>query len=285
MAAYQREISRANKACILFLLDQSQSMSEPFGSTGRSKCQALADAVNSWLLNMAIRASGDHGVRDWMDVGVLGYRTHNLTPLITPALVGALAGRSLVSIVDVANRPTRIETTTQRIRDDETGEWLEVPADIPVWVDPLAQGSTPMSHVLIYARAILEDWIKSHPDSFPPIVVHITDGASQDGDPTSYAEELKTLSTSDGNVLLFNCHLSSTNAPAVLFPSREDRLGDDLARQLFRMSSPLPDPFQAAATATGMQIEPAARGMAFNADMAVLVQFLDMGTRATGGRG
>src|SRR5271168_2801409 len=74
--------------------------------------EALADAVNSWLLNMSIRASGDHGIRDWMDVGVLGYRTHNLTPLITPALVGALAGRSLVSIVDVANKPARIETTT-----------------------------------------------------------------------------------------------------------------------------------------------------------------------------
>ncbi len=234
---------------------------------------------------MSIRASGDHGIRDWMDVGVLGYRTHNLTPLITPALAGTLAGRSLVSIVEVANHPARIETTTQKLRDDETGQWLEVPADIPVWVDPLASGSTPMSHVLIYARAILEDWIKAHADSFPPLVVHITDGASQDGDPTSYADELKQLATSDGNVLLLNCHLSSTSAPAVLFPASEACLPDDLARQLFRLSSPLPEPFQRAAAAAGMPIEPGARGMAFNADMAVLVQFLDMGTRATAGRG
>ena len=68
---------------------------------------------------------------------------------------------------------------TQRIRDDETGQWLEAPADIPVWVDPLASGSTPMSHVLIYARAILDDWIKAHADSFPPLVVHITDEPSR----------------------------------------------------------------------------------------------------------
>jgi len=281
LAAYQREINRANKACILFLLDQSQSMAEPFGSAGRSKCQALADAVNNWLLNMAIRASGDQGVRDWMDVGVLGYRTKNLTPLITPALIGQLAGRSLVSIVDIANRPARIETTTQRIHDEDTDEWLEVPSDAPVWIDPVAQGSTPMCHVLIYARAILGDWIKSHPDSFPPIVVHITDGASQDGDPQSYAEELRALATSDGKVLLLNCHLSAAAAPALLFPSSEQQLPDELGRQLFHMSSPLPESFQLAAKAAGMQIEPGARGVAFNADMAVLLQFLDMGTRAT----
>ena len=97
-------------------------------------------------------------------------------------------------------------------------------------------------------------------------------------------KSLKQLATSDGNVLLLNCHLSSTTAPAVLFPSSEQNLPDELARQLFRMSSFLPEPFERAAAGAGLKVEPGARGMAFNADMAVLVQFLDMGTRATAGR-
>ena len=139
---------------------------------------------------------------------MLGYRTHNKVPIILPALVGPLAGRSLVSIVEIANQPARIETTVQRMHDDETGQWMEVPSDSPVWVEPVANGSTPMCHVLIHARAVLQEWIKAHRDSFPPIVVHITDGASQDGDPLGPAAELTRLATSDGQVLLFNGHLS-----------------------------------------------------------------------------
>ena len=285
LAAYQREISRANKACILFLLDQSQSMSEPLANAGRSKCQALADAVNSWLLNMSIRASGDHGIRDWMDVGVLGYRTHNLTPLITPALAGTLAGRSLVSIVDVANQPARIETTTQRIRDDETGEWLEVPADIPVWVDPLASGSTPMSHVLIYARAILEDWIKAAPPTVfrrwsctLPTAPRRT--ATRRRMPTSSSSWPPATATFCCSIVIFR---RPPRRPCCFLPAKQN-LPDELARQLFRMSSSCPSRSSGPPPGPGLKVEPGPGGMAFNADMAVLVQFLEMGTRATAGR-
>ena len=40
-----------------------------------------------------IRASGDEGVRDWMDVGVIGYRTDQAAqPIIESALAGPLVG-------------------------------------------------------------------------------------------------------------------------------------------------------------------------------------------------
>ena len=98
MSAYQREISRDHKACILFLLDQSYSMTEPLGGSERRKCDELVLAVNRWLHNMAIRASGDEGIRDWMDVGVIGYRTdQSANPIIEPMLAGPLAGRQLVN--------------------------------------------------------------------------------------------------------------------------------------------------------------------------------------------
>ena len=279
--AYQREISRDHKACILFLLDQSYSMTEPLGNSEKSKGDELALAVNRWLHNMAIRASGDEGIRDWMDVGVIGYRTdQSANPIIEPTLTGPMAGKHLVSITDIGNHPARIDTTIQKIKDEETGEILEVPSDDPIWIDPVAEGSTPMCHVFHHAYGILEGWIADNADSFPPIVVHITDGESQDGDPIPYAEAVRGLATSDGNVLLLNCHLSMTAAESVLFPSRHDDLPDELAKVLFQMSSPLPDPLYQAAVAEGFQLQPAARGMAFNADMAVLIKFLDMGTRA-----
>ena len=69
---YSQEISRQNKACFLFLLDQSFSMEEPLGNSANRKGDELVTAINGWLQNMAIRASGDEGIKDWMDVGVFG---------------------------------------------------------------------------------------------------------------------------------------------------------------------------------------------------------------------
>ena len=59
------------------------------------------------------------------------------------------------------------------------------------------------------AKGILEGWLAQHPNCHPPIVVNITDGAATDGNPLVPADELKNLKSSEGNVLLYNIHLSS----------------------------------------------------------------------------
>jgi len=283
-APYSQEISRQNKACFLFLLDQSYSMEEPLGNSPRRKCDELVTALNGWLQNMAIRASGDEGIRDWMDVGVFGYRTdQQANPIIESTLQGPLAGRPVVSIAEIGNNPVRIDQQSQYIPDETTGQMIEIPCELPVWVDPVAEGGTPMCHMLYHAHELLSAWIAEHPHSFPPIVVHITDGESQDGDPIPYAEALRDLATEDGHVLLLNCHLSMTAAEPFIFPSTDQYLPDELARVLFYMSSELPDPFVRYAMSEGFQLHSGARGMAFNADMVCLIQFLNMGTQAAPG--
>ena len=283
-APYSQEISRQNKALFLFLLDQSFSMEEPLGSSANRKCDELITAINGWLQNMAIRASGDEGIKDWMDIGVFGYRTDaNAQPIIEPALQGPLFGRWIVSIADIGVNPARIDTRMQYIPDEATGEMIEVPCEMPVWVDPRAEVGTPMCHMLYRTHEVLNEWIGRHPNSFPPIVVHITDGESQDGDPIPYADAVRKLATRDGNVLLFNCHLSMTAADPFMFPNSDQGLPDDLARVLFHMSSVLPEPFYRHGVMEGFPLQPNARGMAFNADMVCLIQFLNMGTQAAPG--
>ncbi len=283
-APYTQEISRQNKALFLFLLDQSFSMEEPLGNSANRKCDELVAAINGWLQNMAIRASSDEGIKDWMDIGVIGYRTDaNANPIIDSALQGQLMGQFIVSIAEIGGAPARIDTRIQYIPDEETGEMIEIPCEMPVWVDPVAEGGTPMCHMLYHTHEILSDWISRHPNSFPPIVVHITDGESQDGDPIPYAESVKKLYTQDGNVLLFNCHLSMTAADPFMFPASDMGLPDDLARVLFYMSSILPEPFYRHGVAEGFPLQQQARGMAFNADMVCLIQFLNMGTQAAPG--
>jgi hypothetical protein len=280
---YEREISRQHKGCFLFLLDQSFSMEEPLGGSQERKCDSLVTAINAWLQETVIRATGDSGVKDWLDVGVWGYRTdQQANSIIESVLQGPLAGRELVSIAEIGNSPARIDSKTQLVPDDDTGEMLEIPAEVPVWVDPMAEGGTPMCNVLYKAYESLERWINegNHRESFPPIVINITDGESQDGDPIPYAESLAGLATDDGNVLLFNCHLSMTAADPFMFPASDEVLPDELARVLYRMSSVLPEKMYSQAVASGFELQPNARGMAFNANMVTLIKFLDMGTRA-----
>ena len=63
---YSAEISRVNPSCFLFLIDQSGSMSDPFGGqAGRKKAEGVADAINRLLQNLVIKCAKSEGVRDY----------------------------------------------------------------------------------------------------------------------------------------------------------------------------------------------------------------------------
>ena len=279
-APYSQEISRSTPACFLFLIDQSLSMEEPLGGAGAPKCEMLADAINGWLENMIIKASGDKGVKDWMEIAVVGYRTDDVgNPIIESALQGDLAGSGFLPISKLNEHPLRVVDKMQQVYDAEAGEMNEFPTKVRVWVDPVKQGGTPMCTALHHAYGLLEQWIANHKNCYPPIVVHITDGEPQDGDPGPYAEPIRGLATDDGNVLMFNCHLSMHAADQIMFPPSVEMLPDQYAQDLYRMSSVLPEPIFNRAVMEGFAVQPGAKGFVFNADAIALVQFLDMGTR------
>ena len=72
--AYQAELSRSNRSCILFLIDRSRSMVDPFGeSSQRLKKDGVADAVNKLLHTLVSRCATAEEVRDIYDIGVIGY--------------------------------------------------------------------------------------------------------------------------------------------------------------------------------------------------------------------
>lgn len=286
--AYTQEISRATPACFLFLVDQSLSMEEKIAGDGLPKCEQLASAINYWLNAMITKASGDAGIKDWMEIAVIGYTTDSEgNPLIETALGGELAEPSrngFVKISQFHQHPLRVVQKIQHTVDMETAEIMEMPVDVTEWVDPVAKHGTPMCYALHTAYGMLETWIGTgdHNTSFPPIVIHFTDGETSDeGNPEDYAESIKSLATDHGNVLIFNCHLSSQGADKIMFPGNIEMVPDNYSRMLYRMSSVLPPPMVQSATNEGFKVEPNARGFVYNADTVALLQFLDMGTRVS----
>jgi len=137
-----------------------------------------------------------------------------------------------------------------------------------------------MRHVaLTRANEAIKTFLGLFPNSFPPLVINISDGKPTDGNPLALASALKELATSDGNVLFFNAHLSSSNARPVEFPADEKALAEIEGRLLFRMSSTLPPKLQEAARTEGFSITANSRGFVFNADLVSVIRFLDIGTR------
>ena len=250
-------------------------MDDPFGAGEgqRKKADGLADAINRLLQNLVIKCAKSEGIRDYYNVGVVGYGAQ-----VGPAFSGPLAGQELVPISRIADSPARVEERTKKV-DDGAGGLIDQTVKFPVWFDPTARDGTPMCAALERAREIVNGWMGSHPSSFPPIVINVTDGESTDGDPEAAASKLRGLSGQDGNLLLFNAHLSSQRAAPVEFPSSPSGLPDEFAELLFRMSSVLPEHMQSVARQEGYNVGDGARGFVFNADMVSVIRFLDIGTR------
>lgn len=271
--SYSAEISRSNPSCFIFLVDRSSSMADSItGQGAKRKADAVADCLNRLLQNLVIKCSKSEGIRDYYYVGVIGYGSN-----IGLALGGALATKNLVPISEIAFSPVRIEDRIKKV-DDGMGGIIEQKVKFPVWIEPFADGGTPMAEVFRATYNILVDWIAHHPNSFPPVVINITDGDSN-SDPTNEAKAIMNLATSDGNVLLFNCHISDKQVAPILFPESEANLADPLAKKLFWLSSPLPAKIRENAYMEGYPVTEKSRGFAFNADMVELIRFLDIGTR------
>lgn len=256
--AYERRIDRADPGCLLFLVDQSGSMNEPVHGTSVPKKDAVAEQINNLLTEFILACSaGDEGIRHYFDIGVIGFGVE-----VGSALSGPLAGRKLVSIVDLADQPLATEPK-------------------PIWLRPTAGGATPMCAAMDTAGRLMADWANDHPDSFPPIVINISDGAATDGDHarlTGLAARMRSLKTLDGDLLFFNVNVSARPGEPLLFPSDASALpaDDSYARVLFEMSSKLTPRQLKEAQRLGAQ--PGARGFAFNSDVMALRQFLEIGT-------
>ena len=261
----QDKITRKNPIMFLFLLDQSRSMEEPFGIEGK-KHEKLTVIINKLLYDLTILCTKGGEVRDYCYIGIIGYGAQ-----VDYILGGNLKAKSIVSISEIATNPSKITNVNVNEKN----------VRFPVWIEPVASGSTPMCETLKLAFNLVKEWLDKNPESLPPIVINSTDGESTDGDPSTPAKELQGLKNNKGNVLLFNVHISSVNEDPSVFPDSEGSLSDKYAKQMFNMSSLLPEYIRREADTLGYNLTSTSRGFIFNADSSLLTRFLNFGTVLT----
>lgn len=281
---YQAEISRRNPTCFIFLIDQSGSMRDPFGNetSGKSKAAVVTDAINEILNELRTVNTSGKQIKRRFYVSVIGYPKHRKS----------FFSRQGVDIDLVPLDELDAYADVKEVSNKDTG----IKVQKKIWLEPKAGGDTPMCAALEEAREVAHNFITGkyressagangettetdHMSCFPPIVLNITDGEATDGDPSYAARDLTQTASRDGNVLLFNLHCSCVRSNPVSFPDTDLLLPDFYAKQLFYMSSIIPENMiQQAKEKRNIDLKPGARGFVFNSNMSTVVSFLKIGT-------
>jgi hypothetical protein len=128
-------------------------------------------------------------------------------------------------------------------------------------------------------------WCKNNQDSFPPVVINVTDGIPNDlqhgGDGKKTKESamrLLKLATNHGNLLFFNAHIGDHSKGQTLLPNQIENLQDTYAKYLFEISSVIPENLLGAASGPEFTPKKGARGLVFNSGAENLTKFLLFGS-------
>jgi len=258
---YSAEINRNNPALILFLLDCSYSMSENYGSTKMSKGEYLAKIINDNLDQVILSCEKGEEIRAYFEIGVYGYGD-DIIPIIP-----------IQTVIELADKPQKmIKTTLDGVEIEQ-----------PIWIeDPTRQANTDMKSGFESVKSPMESWAATHRGSFPPVLIHVSDGEWTSGSPISVAQNIQQdVFTDDGSCIVLNIHISNESKDSITYPDTEPQ-GSDHIKGLFNMSSVLPDSFLGRAQEKYPSVVAGARGYMYNASPEDLSRFFDIGTRLKG---
>lgn len=278
---YNQEITRKHRAAFVLLLDRSMSMQQivRFGHMVATMSEVVAYTANTLITEFIDRCRRSDGIRDYYDVAVLGYCNHRVENL--------LSEDGFISIKKLADRMPRITTVAFESELDD-GSRLLTNHRQHRWVEPLAEGNTPMYEALLHARNLVEEWCEQeqNKESFPPIVINITDGEPTDctdNDLLDVCTLIKRTATANGNTLLINIHIcSNNNLQSTIFPMPEELTrASDKVRLLADCSSTMPQAFDNAIhELKGLGAMPPYIGLGYNATVVELLSMINIGSRS-----
>ena len=243
---YNARINRENPASFVFLIDQSGSMREKWGAdNSKSKAEIVALYVNNAINEVInICQKSEPEPRHYFEIAIIGYGSDEEAQLLWE---GNLQGKTFVTPAELKQNPTGNQGEIELTREIR-GIKKTVKIPVPFWFSPVAKSLTPMGDAFDKCTELLNEWTQKHFNSFPPIVINITDGEQTDCDDDvllKKAYNLRQTHTRHGKSLLFNVHISTLEESAVTFPESLDELPENSqAKLLYEMSSVLPTVFK-----------------------------------------
>jgi hypothetical protein len=284
MTNYSKQWSSATPGYLIFLIDQSYSMAEKW-TEQKTFAQYTADVINQTINELiATNASGET-IKNRVFISLIGYGGSNSISDLRSDYLNCYA-----------ESPIRIDKFSKRVSDG-TGGYVNMEIDLPIFLEPKADGLTPMSGAFKLAKRLIQGWIQKKNDNPAPVVINVSDGHPE-GETEELsrieteqtiviANDIMRLQTLDGYPLIFNVHIAK-NGKEISFPEYAFELnGDPMAEFLFKISSEVPHIYKQAAKDLNLKnIGDNAKGFISNASPETLIKFINFGssggvTRAT----
>lgn len=269
---YDKQWSSANPGLLIILVDQSGSMLERMPGVNQSRTEYASMAVNRVIYSIINKSFSGTTPKNRAFISVLGYN-HEVREIASDY------------IQELAAKPLRIQKVTKKIPDG-AGGLIDIEEEMPIWVEPIdRQGTTNMKGAFELARQIIEKWISAKPDSPAPVIINISDGVpywsnknvDECMDETAeVVKKVSQLSTSDGNVLIFNACIG--DGVKTVFPAAESEVYDEEGKFLFRISSVIPEGYEEAALKQELPLKDGAKGCISGADAVDLIKLIDFGS-------
>lgn len=279
--AYTAQITRSTPTAFIFMIDHSVSMRRTTVLNGETVtlAEAVARIVNQQINELVLRCVKNNEVRHYYDIAVIGYGENAYY-----GWNGELEGRGFVSPEELVQHPYKTIT----IREEKKTRRGPVIKEVQKtqWVEACHTGHwTHLHKAFDLAKELLDEWMEKYgtKNCYPPTIINITDGqfnGTTRDDLLQQANEIKSEFTNDGNVLLWNIHVTPDTGEKLLFPVSKAELGNnEYAKLLFDMSSLLP-PRYANDVAQLRNVTDDKRfvAMATNTEMSTLIQLMDIGT-------
>ena len=265
---YAFDISRTRPGCFLFLLDQSGAMSAAFPEGGGTKSDWATASINRFIAKLCMKSFlSESVILPLFDVGVIGYNQS-----ASSLLKGTDTKNVFLPVSELAQAPLHIEEKVVNM-DDGISEYMSYTEKVPCWIVSYSSGAVNRSEAIAFASGALTTWVMDHPHSIPPIVINFTARGSVVS--TVEWQQLSTLHTYEGNVLLMNCYVCSDSREVSSFPDTDAAFRDDYdACLLYQGSSTIPETMVQAARQRGLGFTNQTRGFAFNKSMDSIIDLL-----------
>ena len=248
--SYTARVTSTNPCAFVLLLDHSGSMGDFITDNkgeAKQKAATVALLVNKFIEEIILTCQRTDIIKDYFEILILSYgkRDSNGFSIVSEAWEGVLTGKTWVTVNELRNSSLRKEIIEvpnpkpfgPRVRKEEQN----------IWIESYAVGLTPMKKAFQVCTKYIKEWVENHPHSFPPMIFNITDGHVSDvkeySELVEAADSLKSVSTNDGNALLFNLLLIENDDHKQEFPPVADRHlfeGNEHEAILFDVSSIVP---------------------------------------------
>ena len=249
--------SSAHPGLIVFLLDQSGSMTQPYVNN-ESRSEFACKALNVLIDDIINRNSSGFKIKDRCHIAVIGYNQ-----VASCLLSGYL---SEIEKMDVSEY------------DDH----------VPMWIKPTYEdGITNMKAAFEMAYNIVKKWIDTCPDKPAPVIINISDGHPYYDQldfnecmkqTEAVVEQIKILKMTDGKVSIFNIMIGN-GCNVIKFPLNDEACDNAESRFLFNISTIVPESYRKEAESKyGVVCEQGAKGVIYQANDADLVSFIRFGS-------